>query len=76
MLEFQQELDARNESCPTPVMKTKNILKNLAAGEILHVMATDPFSVKDITVLMQSQPAKILATNKEDGIYHFYIKHD
>lgn len=76
MTEFQQELDARNENCPTPVMKTKTMIKNLAAGEVLHVMATDPASVQDITALLQSQAAQLLENNVENGVYHFYIKHD
>jgi len=76
MPEFQQELDARNESCPMPVMKTKKALKSLASGEVLHVMATDPASVQDISALMQSQPAQILEQNEEGGTYHFYLKHD
>ena len=75
-MEFQQELDTRDLSCPVPVMKTKKALKNMASGEVLHVMATDPASVEDITALLESQAAELLETNEDGGVYHFYIKHD
>ncbi len=76
MPEFQQELDARNESCPMPVMKTKKALKGMASGEILHVMATDPASVEDIGTLLENLAANIVENNEEGGVYHFYIKKD
>jgi len=76
MPEFQHELDARNESCPMPVMKTKKALKKVASGEILHVIATDPASVDDIGILLENLDASIIEHNEEGGEYHFYIKKD
>ncbi len=76
MPEFQKELDARNESCPMPVMKTKKALKGMTSGEVLHVMATDPASVEDIGTLLESLDANIMESNEEGGEYHFYIKKD
>ena len=74
MANFTHEVDARNESCPIPVMRTKKALKNMKAGEILHVIATDPASVQDITILMEALKDKLIESNKIDGEYHFYIK--
>lgn len=74
MHNFQHELDSRNESCPMPVMKTKKILKTMVAGEVLHVIATDPASVQDITILLESLKDEILESSQSRGEYHFYIK--
>ena len=74
MPDFQHELDARNESCPMPVMKTKKMLRSIAAGEVLHVIATDPASVQDITILLESLNDELVETTEADGEYHFYIK--
>ena len=74
MHEFQHELDASNESCPMPVMKTKKMLKGMSAGEILHVIATDPASVQDITILLETLKDELLENEESNGIYHFYIK--
>ncbi|MCW9013499.1 MAG: sulfurtransferase TusA family protein [Gammaproteobacteria bacterium] len=74
MPDFQQELDARNESCPEPVMKTKEALKKMLAGEVLHVIATDPASVEDITILLAALDDEIIETSESAGEFHFYIK--
>lgn len=74
MPDFQQELDSRNESCPMPVMKTKKMLKGMSAGEVLHVIATDPASVQDITILLEAMDDELIETSEAGGEYHFYIK--
>ena len=74
MVDFQEELDVRNLGCPMPVMRTKKALKKLESGKVIHVMATDPASVEDITTLIESQSAEILEQNEEEGVFHFYIK--
>ncbi len=42
------ELDARNSLCPMPVIKTQNRIAELAAGDILAVVCTDPGALNDI----------------------------
>lgn len=74
MTEFQQELDARSEHCPSPVMMTKNALKEMASGEILHVLATDPASVQDIKMLIDAIRYQLIDSSESDGEYHFYIR--
>ncbi|MBL1321267.1 MAG: sulfurtransferase TusA family protein [Methylophaga sp.] len=42
------ELDARRMLCPMPVIKTQNKVKDLAEGDILDVICTDPGALSDI----------------------------
>jgi len=74
MTEFQQELDARSENCPSPVMMTKNALKEMLSGEVLHVMATDPVSVQDIKMLVDAISYQLIDSSESNGEFHFYIK--
>lgn len=74
MPEFQHELDSTDESCPIPVMKTKKKLKGMSAGEVLHVIATDPASVQDITILLESLQDELIESAETGGKFHFYIK--
>ena len=46
-MQFDKELDARGLNCPLPILRTKKALTELASGQVLKVMATDPGSVKD-----------------------------
>jgi tRNA 2-thiouridine synthesizing protein A len=41
------ELDARGLNCPLPILRAKKALKRMSSGQILHVVATDPGSIKD-----------------------------
>jgi len=47
MADFDQELDASGLNCPLPILRAKKTLNAMAGGQILHVIATDPGSVKD-----------------------------
>lgn len=44
----EYELDARRMLCPMPVIKTQNKVKELAVGDILSVICTDPGVLSDI----------------------------
>lgn len=43
-----ETLDVKGASCPMPVVRTKQAVDGLAAGEVLKVLATDGGSVSDI----------------------------
>ncbi|MFC6204198.1 sulfurtransferase TusA family protein [Psychrobacter urativorans] len=46
-------VDGRGLACPMPLLKTKVALRNLAIGDSLYVIATDPNSRADITAFCQ-----------------------
>jgi len=46
----------------------------MAAGEVLHVVATDPASVVDISILLESVDDALIDSSEGGGEYHFYIK--
>lgn len=44
----EHELDARRLLCPLPVIRTQDAVKQLRAGDLLHVHCTDPGALHDI----------------------------
>ena len=56
--EVHHTIDARNESCPIPVLKSKKAIMMLKVGQVLEILTTDPGSKKDI-------PAWATVTNQE-----------
>ncbi len=46
-MDAHKELDARGLTCPLPILKAKKALSDMASGEVLKVLATDPGSVRD-----------------------------
>lgn len=69
-----KELFVRNENCPIPVMKVKKALGDMLDGEVLHVIATDPSSVPDIKLLLETLGDSLLESDKKEDEYHFLIK--
>lgn len=47
-MSHDQDLDAIGLLCPLPVLKARKRLLNMAPGQVLRVMATDPAAVVDI----------------------------
>ena len=43
-----ETLDVKGQSCPMPVVKTKQAIDDLEAGDVLEVVATDSGSMSDI----------------------------
>ena len=43
-----ETLDVKGESCPMPVVKTKQAIDGVAEGGVLEVLATDSGSMSDI----------------------------
>ncbi len=74
MPHFDQELDTSGLNCPMPVMRTKKALKDMAAGQILHLISTDAGTKDDIPGLVEQLNCSIESTNNDDGKYHFYIR--
>ena len=67
-------LDTKGMNCPLPILKVKKALKDLAAGDVLEVIATDPGSVKDFDSFCRTTGNELMETNDADGVYKFMIK--
>ena len=42
-----KELDTRGLNCPLPILKAKKALTDMASGELLKIVSTDPGSMRD-----------------------------
>ena len=46
-MQAQTELDTRGLNCPLPILKAKKALADMASGDLLRVVSTDPGSMRD-----------------------------
>lgn len=53
-------VDARDCACPLPLLKAKQGLHQLQSGQILHIVATDPGSWRDIPAFCKIAGHKIV----------------
>ena len=58
-------LDVKGLSCPMPVVKTKQSVDDLGAGEVLRVLATDRGSMSDIAGWADSSGSVALLDQRE-----------
>ena len=69
-----QELDARGLNCPLPILRAKKALNGMQSGQTLHILATDPGSVKDFEAFAKQTGNQLLESSEANGEYTFLLK--
>ena len=72
MSEEVRELDVKGLNCPMPLLKAKKALNEMAADEVLRVLATDPGSVRDFEVFSRQSGHPLLDSGENEGVF-FYV---
>ena len=68
------ELDCRGLNCPLPILRTKKALKDLASGDILKMIATDPGSVADMGAFGRRTGNQIVDQSEGGGEFVFFVR--
>lgn len=75
MTEVHSTLDARNLSCPMPVLKSKKALKAIEINQILEILATDPGSMADIPAWSRTTGQELISSEElEPKNFRFLVK--
>ena len=74
MNEVDKELDVTGLDCPMPLLKAKKAINEMAEGEIIKVLATDPGSVRDFEVFAKQSGHQLLDSGLIDGVYYYYLQ--
>ncbi|WP_455234818.1 sulfurtransferase TusA family protein [Thiogranum longum] len=74
MTQFDLELDARGLNCPLPILRAKQSIQKLAAGQVLRIVATDPGSVKDFEAFCKQTGNELVDSVEHSGEYQFDIR--
>ena len=69
-----KELDACGLACPLPLLKAKQEINRLQAGEILKVICTDAGSVRDFSVFSRQSGHVLLESDEGDGKYYYWLR--
>ena len=71
-MEANKELDTRGLNCPLPIQKAKKALSDMASGEVLKVVSTDPGSMRDFQAFARQTGNELLEQSTgESGFIHF-----
>lgn len=74
MVNFDQELDASGLNCPLPVLRAKKALNGMSAGQVLHIIATDPGAVKDFEAFARQTGNELTESREEGSKFYFLLK--
>lgn len=74
MITSNVELDARGLACPMPLLKLKQHLNRMQAGETIHVITTDAGSVRDFDVFVRQAGHTLHEACEQGAEFHFVIE--
>ena len=71
---FDREVDARGLNCPLPILRTKKALNDMASGQVLRVLATDPGAVRDFEAFARQTGNPLLEQGQQADVYFFLLR--
>jgi tRNA 2-thiouridine synthesizing protein A len=71
---WQHEVDASGLNCPLPILRAKKALAQMASGEVLRVVTTDPNAVRDFQAFCRQSGNTMLAQRQEGGATQHFLK--
>lgn len=72
-MESQHLLNAVGLYCPEPVMMLHSKVADMASGEVLKVIASDPSTQRDIPKFCQFLGHQLLSQEQSSETFTFYI---
>ena len=67
-------IDTRGLNCPMPILKAKKALNDMAAAEVLKVLATDPGAARDFEYFCKHTSHTLMESTEGEGEFVFLIR--
>jgi tRNA 2-thiouridine synthesizing protein A len=67
-------MDLKGLPCPMPVVKISKGIKEVAVGQIVEAITTDPGALSDFPAWARTSGNEILKTEQDGKETHFFIK--
>lgn len=71
---YHAELDTTGLYCPEPVMLMHNKVREMQAGEVLKVVASDPATTRDVPKFCSFLGHDLLHQSEAEGHYLYFIR--
>ncbi|HQS30422.1 MAG: hypothetical protein B7X59_05995 [Polaromonas sp. 39-63-203] len=70
-MQIDKELDTRGLNCPLPILKAKKALADMASGQLLRVVCTDPGSTRDFQAFAKQTGNELVGQESAgDDFFH------
>lgn len=72
--QIARTLDLKGLSCPLPIVKTAQAIRELGSGELMEALATDPGSVADFEAWCTTTGNELVEQSEMDKVFRFVIR--
>jgi tRNA 2-thiouridine synthesizing protein A len=73
-MDFDETLDCVGLSCPMPIVKTSQKVKELSSGQVLEIRADDEGIKEDMPAWCNTTGNEFLGIEEEGDIIKVYVK--
>lgn len=73
-IEISKTFDLKGLACPMPVVKVSKGIKDVAVGEVIEAISTDPGSLTDIPAWARTSGNEVVKTEQDGDVIRFFIK--
>ena len=73
-IKADMEIDVKGMNCPRPLLKTKQALEGMKAGQILMVVCTDATTRLTFPPFLNKSGDEHMSTEESGGILRHFIK--
>lgn len=67
-------VDARNLYCPEPVMLLHNAVRDVEAGQLIELLATDPSTRRDVPKFCHFLSHELVEQTKDGDVLRYVIR--
>ncbi len=67
-------LDTKGLNCPLPILKAKKAMRDVPAGGVLQVLATDPGALKDFEAFCRTTGNQLVDWHEIAGVWTINLK--
>lgn len=67
-------LDTSGLYCPEPVMLMHNKVREMAPGQVLEIVATDPATTRDVPRFCTFLGHELLGKREQGGVWRYWIR--
>lgn len=73
-MEYKTTVDATGQSCPMPVLMTAKAAKELAAGDLMLIKATDGGARSDIPAWVSQTGNELIESSEDGDVLSFVVR--
>jgi TusA-related sulfurtransferase len=69
-----KHIDCTGLFCPMPIVKTREAMKQMSAGQLLEMLSDDPASDPDVRSWVRSTGHELVTVSREGAVYRFLLR--